>query len=272
MQRHSITHLCSCGERRSRWEPSQRWRQSGDAPESSRGVAASPSWSLCRVSGEILIENRLKKLSLSSDGAQFGLQLQGWGSEMLLEWLDYFSELLALRTSAAHWTGLLDASAPSIPLLWREGTHTAGYTHSQYPPHSPISLSLHLTLVLCSSEFSLTPTLSLFFSSVHFFFSKRSKWSYFPSAGAFWHSSLFSLCSSHSENDFMLSRDLSFIILDVTFTWQFANLVLHSHVCNTVYAFDWVCTYYFVSLCMNSFDFPWRASHFVHSRVKWLAG
>lgn len=56
------------------------------------------------------------------------LQASDW---MLLEWPDYFSELLALRTSAAHWTGRLDAAGCSCTIYTSiiEGGDRQSKTH-----------------------------------------------------------------------------------------------------------------------------------------------
>lgn len=204
----SITYLCSCEELRDQRELSQRWTPWGEVPESCESVAASPSSSSV-LSVDSWVSGVTKLLLLLwSEWAQFGSDIRGETQKQeaitqrhftdwvnlwqqvecgvccscrsqcfFLEWLDYFSELVVLRTSAADWTGLdfwvqRASSSPSIPLKWREGSERVRHTHSRYPPSSLIlfhSLSPSHTLFLWKRSESFLqlsrPPLSFFLSS-----------------------------------------------------------------------------------------------------------
>lgn len=71
------------------------------------------------------------------------LQESGW---RVVEWLDYFSELVALRTCAAHWTGLVGAAGCSctIYISTMEGGDRQSQAHP-LPLPSLISLVLPLS-------------------------------------------------------------------------------------------------------------------------------
>lgn len=107
------------------------------------------------------------------------LQLQESGWWVVVVWLDYFSELVALRTSAAHRTGLVGAAGCSctIYISIMEGGDRQSQAHP-LPLPSLISLlfslsspSLHLTLFFFSSGkgvFCKLLALSSFFCSPPF--------------------------------------------------------------------------------------------------------
>lgn len=189
-------------------ELSQRWRPWGKGPESCVSVAASPSSSLLWSA----LSLRCNKL-LWSEWAQFSSAISqrygdteirgchsvslswlnkslatGWvecvlqlleSDWMFVEWLDYFSELVALRTSAAHWTGLLDAAGCSCALFTSimEGGDRQSWTRP-LPLPSPISYFLSLFLSISHSfslekEWTFSPSLppsSISFFYVLFFF------------------------------------------------------------------------------------------------------
>lgn len=133
----SITYLCSCEESKGRRELSQWWKSWEKGPESGVGVAASPSSARLWSPTPFRVRHRNKMLSpcwLIQSLPTGGVNVCCSSGLAWLEWLDYFSELVALRTSAAHWNGLLAAPATCIPRQWREGADGAGHTHSHCTP------------------------------------------------------------------------------------------------------------------------------------------
>lgn len=91
-------------------------------------------------------------------------QLNLWQSgSMPLVWPDYFSELVALRTSAAHWTGLLGAAGCSCTIYTsiRKGGDRQSRTLPLLIPSliSPFSLSRSFDINYFWKERKVSPRL-----------------------------------------------------------------------------------------------------------------
>lgn len=141
----SATDLCSCGAPRGQKGPSRRWKPRGkggqiraNAAASSPSSSSSPSpsgadgqlWASTGCCGPNVLRFLTPGVRQRDRGGCHHFPETGlwtadgrWRCVCLsvcecvwvlagcsLEWPDYFSELIALRTSAAHWTGPLGAA------------------------------------------------------------------------------------------------------------------------------------------------------------------